>query len=336
MKNTFLIASLIVACTFKMHSQMNYSISWGTTDYDTLGEDYTSIMYDILPNPSIFGEELEIDFGFSFPFFDSLYNSVTLDGAGVGYFQDSDDYSLYLFAGDYESHVFSGLPIFSDWRFKSDTVDGMAVLKVEWRNVGIDDDVSGSQPSDHRINFQVWFFENGIIELRFGETDLANSPYYSETDGFIWDDGESYGPWIGILNHDASEVYYITGTNDHISVITEDDDADIFYSIPPYGWYFRFTPDDISGLIENSFESNEFSIYPNPVLNEFRIGKDKGAYNRVPNMLVQVFDATGKLVQAQHVKNSEAINISEIPQGTYFVKITSGTLKSIIKEIIKN
>lgn len=336
MKKNIILILCILFSTHQLFSQQNYSVSWGTTSYDTLS-DYTSVIYELLPEPLLGHEEVEINFGFNFPFFDSYFSSVTIDGDGYGYFANATGYNLYLFTGEFESHLESGLPIFSDWRFMTDTTGVLDILKLEWRNVGIYDDVTSASPTDHSINYQIWFFENGIIELHFGETNLTNTPFYHNTTGFIWEDGESYGPWIGIANNEASEVYYITGTNSTISVVTSEENADIFYDIPPVGHYFRFLPDELSGMPPDHLSGvTAYTICPNPVLNCFNLNADTGANAPNNNYLVNIYTITGDLVKSQLLKNlNEQINISEFPAGIYLAQLTDEKFMKTTLKLIK-
>lgn len=320
MKN-IIITLLLLILTQSIYSQDNYTVTWGTSTYDTLSN-YTSILYEILPEPYMTGE-VEIDFGFDFPFFDNYFSSVNIDANGIGYFANSEYvYQIFPFEGEYLNHY--NLPIFSDWRYEYDMVGEMHVLKVEWRNVGIYDDIESSNPTYHWINFQAWFFENGIIEYHFGDTDLSATPFYSEETGFVWEDGESYGPWIGIINDDSeSEVYYISGTNDSIFLITDSDNADIYFDVPVIGQYFRFTPDEVTSVpTEEISKINNIDIFPNPgtVKMQVRVAVQH------PQSTVELYDISGNLVTRQDIAGQwSEVNTIFLPQGTYVYRITSSS-----------
>ncbi|MFA6951205.1 MAG: T9SS type A sorting domain-containing protein [Lentimicrobiaceae bacterium] len=334
MKKTLLITGILI-CSLHLFSQDNYSVSWGNAGYDTL-TDYTSILYDIFEEPLIENTEVDINFGFNFPFFDDEFSVVTMDGSGYGYFYPTmpSDYNLFMFAGDFESHTVSGLHIFSDWRYKLDTTGDKKILKVEWRNIGLEDDVFGEHPTDHRINYQVWFYENGIIEYHFGEINLLNTPFYTKANGFIGSDGDSYGPWIGILNEDASELYFMAGTNFDVSVITEYELMDIFHDIPLYGRYFRFTPDELESAETVNPTMNAFTFSSNPVTDEFEIRfKDETSIGK---STVQIFNLTGELVQSESFTDiNQKFNITSLSPGIYFVRLTTADSIMAIQKLIK-
>lgn len=311
MKKTIVVLCLLFNSL--IISAQNYNVEWGTSTYDTL-TNYTSILYEILDEPLINGEEYSIDFPFSFPFFDQNYNYVTIDGSGYGYFYDIiEEYQLTMFAGDFERHF--RLPIFSDWRIRTDTV-GIDIVKVEWRNVGIYDDIWSDNPTSHWINYQVWFYENGIIEYRFGDINLANTPFYDSNTGFIWDDGECYGPWIGIQKTDESEVYYVSGTNFNTHVITDPDSMDIFYDIPPFGRYFRFVPDEFVKAVD--LPADDITVYPIPAKDRLNISTgNKGAVMTK----TEIYSLSGTLLTSDDSGTQKSIDVRKFPSGAYFVKL---------------
>jgi len=323
MKKLMVLAIMLIFAQ-NVISQQNYTVSWGIAGYDTL-TGYTVLDPD---------DENEIHFGFDFPFFNDPFGYVTMDLDGYGYFEGSEDYNLLMFGGDFEMHEYSRLPIFSQWRYKSDFVDGMKVIKMEWRNVGISDDIWSSNPTDHRINYQVWFYENGIIEIHFGEIDLENTPFYNEITGFVWSDGESYGPWMAILNMDLTEVYYITGTIDNISIVTMEDSADILLGVPEFGRYFRWMPDEISAInINKKTENNDFIICNNPADNYMGIIFKNDSFL---DSDLEIFSLNGKLVKRHRInKSREQIDVVDLSKGIYFIKLKDKNSRTVSMKLIK-
>ncbi len=323
MKKLLVLAIMLIIAQ-NVISQQNYAVSWGIAGYDTLAG-YTVLDPD---------EENDIYFGFDFPYFDDPFSYVSMDLDGYGYFEGSEDYNLYMFGGDFEMHEYSRLPIFSQWRYKSDFVDGLKVIKIEWRNVGIHDDIWSSDPTDHRINYQVWFYENGIIELHFGEMDLENTPFYNESTGFVWLDGEIYGPWIAILNFDLTEVYYVTGTIDDINIVTTEDDADILVGVPEFGRYFRWIPDELVANNRNiKPENHEFIISNNPADDYMGIIFKNDSFL---NSDLEIFTLNGKLVKRQRInKSHEQIDVAHLSTGIYFVKIKDKNFRTVSMKLIK-
>ena len=90
---------------------------------------------------------------------------------------------------------------------------------------------------------------------------------------------------------------------------------------------------DTSTLSVGNFdnESNQFQMFPNPADNEVQIKAVK------PIKAIHVFDAIGKrVIENQNFnKGNFALNTTELPNGIYFVQVTTDTAILIQKLIIK-
>lgn len=99
--------------------------------------------------------------------------------------------------------------------------------------------------------------------------------------------------------------------------------------------YYRLKMVDIDGkyqysdIIEFEFKGDEIRIFPNPTSGIFRLeGK------AITEGKITVFDQVGRLIQSQNISDSQEIDLSNQPNGIYFLKIVSngGTqAKRIIK-----
>jgi len=81
------------------------------------------------------------------------------------------------------------------------------------------------------------------------------------------------------------------------------------------------------------YGSKGFMIYPNPARGIFSIVVDKTKY---PSMQAIITDATGSVVTSRECKGESEymFDLSESPQGTYFVKIIAGTESQVTKLVI--
>src|SRR5690606_18221882 len=85
----------------------------------------------------------------------------------------------------------------------------------------------------------------------------------------------------------------------------------------------------VEELSISDFNNNAFAYYPNPVKDVLNI-TGKNQFNSV-----EIFDLTGrKLMNASKVENGQ-VDFRAFGQGTYLVKITSGTDVQVIKVIKK-
>jgi hypothetical protein len=299
----------------------NYYGEWGTTQYDTL-TDFTSILYDVLPTPSMYyNNDPEIQIGFPFPFFGTNYTSVSLGGGGYMFF-GLNWYEVYCFAGQFERH--DEIPIFSDWRYRLDTV-GKDVIKFEWRNVGIIYDIFSNTPTNHSINFQIWLYEDGVIECRFGDIDLKNTPWYSVTSGFTWPTGETYGPWMMVLRRMIEDEYhYVINDQGNIEFLQSGAlGGDIYRAVPENGQYFKYIPKEVVKSSLKVYTAQTFKIIPNPVTDAFHIGLAHPENFAGSDPTIEIYNQLGEKVFSKRINIRDIINISNLPAGFYSASLVN-------------
>lgn len=306
----------------------NYYGEWGIGSYDTL-TDYTSILWDILPVPSLHNmSDTEIDIGFPFPYFDEIYDKLTINGQGYVFF-GYNWYEIYVYAAMYEKH--RTMPIKPDWRYRLDTV-GMDILKFEWRNIGIVYDINSPSPTNHRLNFQLWLYENGTIEYRFGEMDLQNTPWFSLENGVTMPDGATIGPWVSIKKRWIEQEYFFLCNNDSIEFLYGGAlSGDIYHCVPKYGTYMKFIPNEVVNVKHQNLAAPSFRITPNPVEDQFRLGiahPEDPAFN---NPILEIYNETGIKVFSKSISIRDNIDVSSLPAGFYTVSLVdkSGVARNV-------
>ena len=77
--------------------------------------------------------------------------------------------------------------------------------------------------------------------------------------------------------------------------------------------------------------SNFYSISPNPSTGIFTINSSKNQ-----PMQIEIFSVLGEIVLNQKTESNKAIALNELPNGFYYLRITSDKNKSVIKNIIIN
>ncbi len=83
-------------------------------------------------------------------------------------------------------------------------------------------------------------------------------------------------------------------------------------------------------LSTGEFELKEISIHPNPVNDHFSIS----GINEISS--VKIFNQLGQMVRSipnQQISNQQIINIAELPQGTYIIKVSSDSVTATAKLI---
>ncbi|WP_027125970.1 alpha-amylase family glycosyl hydrolase [Gelidibacter mesophilus] len=93
---------------------------------------------------------------------------------------------------------------------------------------------------------------------------------------------------------------------------------------------FRIFGNKASTLSTDSFESaSEFSIYPNPVSNTFKVNKEV-------NML-DIYDLTGKRIKSfkGDFTQADSFDISDLNQSVYLIKVENKNGQTLISKLIK-
>ena len=97
-----------------------------------------------------------------------------------------------------------------------------------------------------------------------------------------------------------------------------------------YQIFPRYASDIAAPLSLDNFNSNAFSLYPNPT----NTGSVNITSNNTGDMLVEVYDILGKRVKNQTLTNN-TLNVSSLKSGIYIVKITQNNASVTKKLVIK-
>lgn len=73
-----------------------------------------------------------------------------------------------------------------------------------------------------------------------------------------------------------------------------------------------------SNLATKSFNSDKFTIFPNPATAKITI--DFGNKN-TENVVVEIYDSSGKNIKNEKLSASNTINVQELAKGVYFLKL---------------
>lgn len=290
-----------------------YEVTAFQSEYSEI-EDYNSLILNIGgPRPWHF----RFDLDFEFPYFDSVYSSIYGKFNG-NYGFDPDWFPIILFniltEFDEDIDLFN---IQSDIRYKLTVENDLKCLVLQYTKVRFIDDPSVEEHDSH-LNYQVWFFEDGAIEMRFGSMNLEHSPGYSPGVGYflIFTNQDLLIPIIvdvGIASLDFEDSYFISGNHNDFDVLNyHDQSIRGLRDLPPEGWVIRFSP--VPSSVETTFSRN-FTIYPNPAKGELYIGEIAESPKSI-----EIIDVMGRTAAFyQYFENR--IDISDLPAGIYIVKV---------------
>ncbi len=117
--------------------------------------------------------------------------------------------------------------------------------------------------------------------------------------------------------YELSESDRISFPNDEILVITQNG-TDIQI---PISEIRKITFDEVLATAENKAE--DIGIFPNPADNSFTVSGISGFQQ------MNIYSIDGKLVKREIIDCGQSIDISELPQGLYYVNINKQNFKLI-------
>ncbi len=267
--------------------------------------------------------EYEFKFGFDFPFFDETYQSFKLNESGFGTFGNSEEFNLYLFAGDYLAFNPVDTPLFSEVRFQYDLVETKKVLKIEWSYVGLGWEVENNTHLDHYLHYQVWFYEDGTIEFHFGDINLSKSELYVPGKGIINKDTQkAIGPYIKFKSANTNQSMAIAGSYDN-PYFSKDPNGGIIHTIPELDWMIQLKYKTVKN--EDLSSDNNLILVPSFTSDEFMINTTEKIE------MVIITDINGReMMKTTH----KSIHLNNFDNGIYFVTIKTKT-RLVTRKVIK-
>lgn len=300
-----IIASLVCSVVYAQ-----YDVTAFQGSYEEI-ENYNSIAIET------FGDlywEKEFDLPFSFQYFDTAFNSLTINVEGLGSFENEIDYSMRLMAFGYMfDNVLDTNSIDSDVRYKFGQKNGKNYLVIQFTKNRLFSDTSIEEYDSH-VNFQYWFFDDGTIEIRFGPSNIENSPVYVPGEGFylLTDQGpKPSGPQLALYHpFDENIRLEYNDLDSHEEYELNTDGTGSVDWWPPDGWVIRFTNQLVSTNILNPHESTK--IFPNPTNGQIFMDSNEKIKS------AEVYNCHGERVSN---RSSASIDLSNLNSGIYYLKI---------------
>ena len=316
---TFLYSSITLA------QSEEYVIESFQGEYNELTE-YESMVKIFLGDPLW---EFEFELDFQFPFYGEYYDRLIYLSEAWGAVTDNEDLAFFLmdFSRGYAyDNPKDTVNIPSDVRFSHVQANSMQAFVIQYTKNRFFADPN-SDEYDTNMNFQLWFFENGVLEVHFGEMHMDENPIYSPGKGFFCyttdggvDTSEVCGPHMGISNpYDEEDGIALSGS--YYDYEVTGDIYDILTVLPPKGWIIRFKPKSV-GIFDPKPRDNQIAISPNPA----------SSFINIPEIgsFVTMYDFSGRILY-EGITNENKLNVSDYPSGIYCVKITSGGSSSVGK-----
>ena len=273
--------------------------------------------------------EHEFQLNFQFPFYGASYDKMIYNAEGWGMFTDDEDEALYLmdYTRGYSYDILEdSVNIPSDVRFSHVFANNMDAFVIQYTKSRFFADPFANS-LDTYMNFQLWFFENGVMEVHFGEMHMDGTPIYATGKGYYCydtssgvDSNEVCGPHMGISNpYNREDGIALSGSYDDYEVTS--DIYDNLTVLPPQGWIIRFKPKSV-GTFDPKPSDIQIAISPNPASTFINIPE--------PGSYITLYDFSGKIMY-EGIPNENKLNVSSFPPGIYFVRTASPGNSSIGK-----
>jgi ELWxxDGT repeat protein len=149
-----------------------------------------------------------------------------------------------------------------------------------------------------------------------------------------------YNEDAAIFEDSAVSTFGVTTSNNTFTITGLDPNT--AYDIYIVGTCATTTPSSFTNFIfgkqqivtatlsNNTFETSNTAIYPNPVKNSFSVKS-----SNIDLEKIEIYDVLGKLVNNLKPNGNNIYNISDLKQGLYFVKLNTKSGKTLTRKIIK-
>jgi len=294
--------------------------------FKSSADTYTELTGDIALTQMVFatGDEVEI----------TALNGTTFNLFGKSWTMDGITKGILIFPNGLveaidttgELMVFDGLfrsldsiDNTSKISYKIDGAVGSKILKAQWKNVKIQSGQTGNF-----VNLQIWLYQNGIIEYRYGPSSVNNASGYTT----------STGPSVGIFYSpsDVSQIYqklWVYGLPPSLQL---DSSKNISFpnisGVPANGTVYRFVPKTVAASVHSATVKDMLDVFPNPANKVLNIMLDEAPKTKAT---IGLYAADGRLLKEYALpanKNNINIQVADVPTGIYTLQYTQGNTTS--------
>ncbi len=180
------------------------------------------------------------------------------------------------------------------------------------------------------------FFEDsaglGVVFWSFVCNALNGIPTFDGTNSFIFTElsqtlGNCYDPTNSPFESQYFQFYFSNEISEpYIYEITDEGDGKRSMTITVQNGDIAYYQNALLGIEDNSFTA--IKIFPNPASNQLNINASQ------PLERIEMYSVSGKFIMSE-TDFSNPIDISKLPSGLYFIKISSKN-GILTKKFIKN
>lgn len=246
-------------------------------------------------------------------------------------------YDNGIFNAQFNTSAVRKIYFFKDWSIAYG--EDFAVLELEepigestgWISIGfntMDDDLANgifykfTYPSAYIPFFDPNPYNGDTMYYNYGNIDLL-SPNTIEIKNTLGILGESGSSLIKVTNEQEYTSYGVLSFSSnlkHSRIINWQ-----FYALK------NIISNDLTAVVSPENNDQSFIVFPNPVVNSFYL-KSKNGNGMIDLVLLDNLGA--KVLQFNALQSGSAVDISSLPGGVYYLKVTSKTA-IVTKKIIK-
>lgn len=314
--------TIFIILTFHSVNAQDYKVSVFPEKYIEL-DTFDSV---ILETGDHLGWNKRFELNFIFPYYDTSFSYINGDYESTYFFDDEIDYSIRLMTFGYEFDKLTDINnVTSDLRYALKLKDGKKALCLQYTKNRLSSDPSVKQ-FDSYINFQVWFIENGNIEVQFGDYSLDNSPVYVPNEGFYLQTVNEgpilIGPEFGLYHPFKENIKFgVHGPYNSLQTIF---DSGYLTKLPPQDWTIKFEKQTTG---THTIQNTNSNFSPNPTSHSISFSLPVHEYI-ISNM-------EGKVVMTQSQLNPylSELDVSTLTSGVYILKTRLNNIININKFI---
>lgn len=325
MKKLLPLLLLLVSVNAYAQDPMPYTAETFTDDYIPLANWFPLNVDEMWDVPMV---PLNLQFGF--PCFGDTADLVWLSDIGGGVEMHMPDGELHLLSitnadfNDVLNVLDPDSAEGSTHRYLTEGTSPNMIYKLEFNNVGFDWEMANTGGAASVADVQVWFYENGDMEIRYGPhtiVDMADVnfwgtasaglssywDFYDFTSNFLWATGDASEPEFPL---------YIDVEYDSLQI------SPIFSGIdnwPSDGQVYRFNYDLAPIINVDELTKTRLKVFPNPASDFINL-----EFPDPESRTVEVYDSKGRLVEQNLSSGISSIDLRALKSGVHQVWTDKG------------
>lgn len=311
MKLLYLFAVLLVGITT---ASSQFTFSTFVAEYSDVANGQFAV------NESWDDPDYSVPLGFDFVFDGSSTSSLTSNSFNLGGILVLDPGNttwdmLIATTMDLTDAGYATGEYLSPITYETSGAVGNRIFKLQWKDVALYEEVFSVETASNLFNMQLWVYETGSFEIRFG-TNTIKDPSYFNNEFFICGVVSN----IDFNSGDFDTAYVASGDAANPTLIVGASEEDLMNAgiigIPENGRVYRF---DSGNVNISETQQATFDVWPLTAQHTLNLRASTHAQTRY-----ELRDLSGRIVNSGQFIGQDMLPISHLAQGIYLVTLSSG------------